>query len=123
MRTFPLLVTFALTVVTTTAMAQSRPYEPKSLARYDTSYVQCEARFPEMAGHKDEAYLALWRVKLDPKSAARLAATRGSAAYKSERLRVKKDAARPAAAGASSPLERQCRGLWGELGRMPKTGS
>jgi hypothetical protein len=104
----------------TAALAQSRPYDAKSLARYDASYVECEARYPEMAGHRDEAYLSLWRIKLDPKSAARLAETRSAAAYKSERQRVTKTAVKASASAASSPLDRQCRGLWGEYQRTPK---
>jgi hypothetical protein len=120
MRIPPLLVAFALTFATASALAQSRPYDPKALARYDTSYVTCEARFPDMAGHKDEAYLGLWRIKLDPKSTARLAEIRGSAAYKAERQVAAKGAAKPAASAASSVLERQCRGLWGEFQRAPR---
>ena len=120
MRIPPLLVAFALTFATASALAQSRPYDAKALARYDTSYVKCEARFPDMAGHKDEAYLGLWRIKLDPKSTARLAEIRSSAAYKAERQVVAKGAAKPAASAASNALERQCRGLWGEFERAPK---
>jgi hypothetical protein len=120
MRISALLVAFALMCAGATATAQSRPYDPKGLARYDNSYVQCEARFPEMAGHKDEAYLSLWRVTLAPKSAARLAQTRSSAAYKAERQQIVKTTAKPAAPTASSPFDRQCRGLWGEFQRTPK---
>jgi hypothetical protein len=105
------------------AFAQSRPYDAKALARYDASYVECATRYPEMAGHRDEAYLSLWRIKPDTKSTARLAETRAAAAYKSERQRIVKSAAKPPAPGASSPLDRQCRGLWGEYQRAPKTKS
>jgi hypothetical protein len=114
------LVAVALMAGAPVASAQSRPYDAISLARYDASYVECEARYPEMAGHRDEAYLSLWRVTLDPKSAARLAETRSAAAYKSERQRVTKAAAKASAPAASSPLDRQCRGLWGEYQRAPK---
>ena len=117
------LIAVALVAGAPTALAQSRPYDAKSLARYDASYVECEARYPEMAGHRDEAYLSLWRVTLDPKSAARLAETRSAAAYKSERQRATKTAAKASAPAASSPLDRQCRGLWGEYQRAPKAKS
>lgn len=120
MRIFSALIAVALVAGAPPALAQSRPYDAKSLARYDASYVECEARYPEMAGHRDEAYLSLWRIKLDPKSAARLAETRSAAAYKSERQRVTKTAVKASAPAASSPLDRQCRGLWGEFQRAPK---
>ena len=120
MRILSALIAVALVVGAPTALAQSRPYDAKSLARYDASYVECEARYPEMAGHRDEAYLSLWRIKLDPKSAARLAETRSAAAYKSERQRAAKTAVKASAPAASSPLDRQCRGLWSEFQRAPK---
>jgi hypothetical protein len=120
MRIFSAVIAVAFVAGAPTALAQSRPYDAKSLARYDASYVECEARYPEMAGHRDEAYLSLWRIKLDPKSAARLAETRSAAAYKSERQRVTKTAVKASAPAASSPLDRQCRGLWGEFQRAPK---
>lgn len=120
MRILPLLAALALACATAPAGAQDRPYDPRALARYDASYVQCEKRFPDMAGHKDEAYLSLWRIKPSPKTAGRLAQTRSAGAYKAEQRRVAQAAAKPPAPGASSPLERQCRGLWGEYGRMPR---
>jgi hypothetical protein len=125
MRIAPLLIALAFIAGVAPAQAQppSHPYDPKSLARYDASYVGCEARYPEMAGHRDEAYLSLWRITPDTKSAARLAETRAAADYKSERHRVAKSAAKAPAPGASSPLERQCRGLWGEYQRVPKAVS
>ena len=120
MRILSALIAVALVTGAPAALAQSRPYDAKSLARYDASYVECEARYPEMAGHRDEAYLSLWRIKLDPKSAGRLAETRSAAAYKSERQRAAKTAVKASGPAASSPLDRQCRGLWGEFQRAPK---
>jgi hypothetical protein len=120
MRIPPVLLAAVLTLATAPVLAQSHPYDPKSLAHYDVSYVECEARYPEMAGHRDEAYLSLWRIKPDAKSAARLAETRAAAAYKSERQRAAKSAAKASAPAASSPLDRECRGLWGEFQRVPK---
>jgi len=117
------LIAVAMSAGAPAALAQSRPYDAKSLARYDVSYGECEARYPEMKGHRDEAYLSLWRVQLDPKSAARLAETRSAAAYKSERQRATKSTAKASAPAASSPLDRQCRGLWGEYQRAPKAAS
>lgn len=103
------------------AVAQSRAYEAKSLARYDVSYTRCEATFPEMKGHRDEAYLSLWRAQPNEKTNARLAGARGSATYKTERQHALQAAAKASAPEAAKKLEQECRGLWGELARMPKT--
>ncbi len=92
MRLPSLFIAVVLTAATAPVLAQSHPYDAKSLAHYDVSYVECEARHPEMAGHRDEAYLSLWRITPDAKSAARLAETRAAPAYKSERQRVAKSA-------------------------------
>jgi hypothetical protein len=119
MRILSVLAALAFAGAAAPAAAADHPYDPKALARYDASYVQCEKRFADMVGHRDEAYLSLWRIKPSPKTAARLAETRSASAYKAEQRRVAQAAAKPAAPAASSPLERQCRGLWGEYGRMP----
>ncbi len=114
------LLAAALALASATVAAQDRRYDAKALARYDASYVRCEAAFPDMKGHRDDAYLSLWRIRPGPKPAARLAEIRSSAPYKAEqRLAVRRSA------GASDPaavqaLERQCKGLWGEMQRMPR---
>lgn len=100
-----------------TATAQARAYDAKALARYDVSFTTCESRFPQMQGHRDEAYLNLWRIKADEKSRARLAKLRGEAAYRTERQRALQAAAKSASAAASSPLDRECQGLWAEYQR------
>ena len=104
------------------AAAQDRSFDPKALARYDVSYSRCEASFPEMKGRRDDAYLSLWRVQPSPKTAKQLADARGSAAYKAERDRAAHVAAKTSAPAAKKALEQQCRGLWGEMARMPKLG-
>jgi hypothetical protein len=111
------LLPAALVLASASAAAQSRAYDPKSLARYDVSYGRCETTFPAMKGHGDEAYLNLWRAELNEKTRAQLAAARGSAAYKAERQIASQSGA---SAAAKKTLEQQCRGLWGELGREPK---
>ena len=101
-------------------VAEARPFDPKALARYDTSYVECEAGMPAMKGHRDEAYLDLWRIPPDQKSLARLAKLRADPAYAAE----KKSAAKvptSASAPASGVVERQCRGLWAEHQRAATT--
>ena len=74
---------------------------------------------PAFKGHRDDAYLSLWRIKLDDKSSARLAEARSSAPYKSEHQHALRPAA-PASDAATKTLERQCKGLWGELQRNAK---
>ena len=95
-------------------LAQAMPIDAKALARFDNSYVFCETKFPEMKGHRDEAYLSIWRKKPDQKALQDLAATRQLAAYRAEQAIVQKAGARQASPPASSPLEHQCRVLWAE---------
>ena len=88
--------------------------DAKALARFDRSYIVCEAKFPDMKGHRDEAYLSLWRVRPDQKALGELAAARQSATYRSEQARIRKDDAKRASQAASSPIEQQCQALWNE---------
>ena len=91
--------------------------DPKALARYDLSYAQCEQQYAEMRGHRDEAYLDLYRVNPDAKALAQLDAVRQGATYQAERKRASAAAkAAPAAASAPLPkkLAQQCQGLWSE---------
>jgi hypothetical protein len=103
------------------AAAQAMTVDAKALARFDASYVKCEAQFPDMRGHRDEAYLSLWKVRPDEGARAQLAAVRKGAAYQGERRRVAQGGAKGAAAAASSPLEQQCQALWGEAQRAMKS--
>ena len=114
------LLAALLVVASAMASAEDRRYDPKALARYDLSYVRCEASFPEMKGHRDDAYMSLWRMKPGPKTTARLTEVRNSATYKSEQRLATRQAARASEATAAKTLERQCRALWGE---MQKTAS
>ncbi len=93
--------------------AEARPFDPKALARYDTSYVECEAGMPAMKGHRDEAYLHLWSITADEKSLARLDKLRNDPAYAAEKQRAAKIRT-GASAPASGVVQRQCRGLWAE---------
>jgi hypothetical protein len=114
------LAAAALLSAATVASAEDRRYDPKALARYDVSYVRCEASFPEMKGHRDEAYMSLWRMKPGPKTEARMAEVRGSTTYKSEQRLAKREAAGASGPDAVKALEQQCRGLWGEMKKTPK---
>ena len=112
-----LLLATALVAASASAGAQSRAYDPPSLARYDVSYGRCEKLYPEMQGHRDEAYLSLWRAKPNEKTNARLAEARGSAAYKAERQVALAKAAKPPAPDAAKTLDNECRALWAEMKR------
>ena len=114
------LLAAALVTASAMASAEDKRYDPKTLARYDLSYVRCEASFPEMKGHRDDAYMSLWRMKPGPKTTARLAEVRSSATYKSEQRLASRQAAGASGPDAVKALEQQCRGLWGEMQKTPK---
>ncbi len=116
---FPALFV-ALTLSFAAVPADARAFDAKALARYDRSYVECEASNPAMKGRRDEAYLNLWGIKPDDKAMARLAKLRADPAYIAEQKRVAKAPA-SASAPASSVVQRQCRGLWTEHQRVSET--
>jgi hypothetical protein len=117
MRVSPaLFVVLALT----SAAARAITLDAKAMARFDISYTRCESQIPAMRGHRDEAYLSLWKVNLDDKLRAQLAAARQGATYQSERRRILQAGAERAAAAASSPIEQQCQALWAEAQRAVK---
>jgi hypothetical protein len=108
------LLAATLLLASTTVAAMS--IDPKAMARFDNSYTKCEARYPEMRGARDEAYLSMWRVKADAKARAELAAVRKGAPYQAESRRVREEDAKKAP--AASTLEGQCRALWAETQRL-----
>jgi hypothetical protein len=112
-----LLLAAAVVAASASVGAQSRAYEPKSLARYDVSYGRCEKMYPDMKGHRDEAYLSLWRATLNDKTKGRLAEARASAAYKAEREIALAGGVKSSAPDAATTLEHECRALRGELKR------
>jgi hypothetical protein len=97
--------------------AHAMSVDVKNLARYDLSYVQCEAQYPQMKGQRDQAYLSLYRTRADKQSLADLAKARKSEAYKAERAAALK-AAPNGVLPASSPLSQQCEALWAEARKM-----
>jgi len=107
----PLLLVFAV------GDAAAMSIDNKAMARFDNSYAKCEAKFPEMRGARDEAYLSMWRVKADDKSRAELAGVRKAAPYQAERKRIQQEDAKKTAA-ASSNLESECKALWAETLRV-----
>src|SRR6478736_1096420 len=106
-----LLLAAALVTASALASAEDKRYDPKALARYDVSYVRCEASFPEMKGRRDDAYMSLWRMTPGPKTAARLAEVRSSATYKSEQRLASREVAGASGPDAAKTLEQQCKGL------------
>ena len=88
------LLCAAAVLVSTAAQAQDKPYDPKALAHYDVSYGRCETSFPEMKGHRDEAYLSLWRAEPNDKTNKRLADARATAHYQPATKPAPRSAAR-----------------------------
>jgi len=99
------------------ATAHAAPADPKVLAQFDLGYVQCENRFPEMRGHRDEAYLALWRIKADAKTSAELDKVRKSDKYKKERQLAFKSLDKTTGPEVEVKLKRQCDATWAEVKR------
>lgn len=96
------------------APALAAPLDAPAVARFDVGYARCEQRYPHMRGHRDEAYLALWRMQADEGNLARLAKLRQSASYRKEQQRFARASTGPAAPAASSPIQQQCQALWAE---------
>ena len=110
------LITLAwLGLLSTTA--QALPSDLKVLARFDLGYAKCETRFPHMRGHRDEAYLALWKVKPDAKHRAELATVRKGGKYRQERQLALKSMDKGGGAEHEEKLKRQCEATWGETVR------
>lgn len=117
----------ALLLVCAPSLVHALSVDAKAMARFDIGYADCEARMPQMRGHRDEAWLSLWRVKADQPVRAQLETVRKSADYRAERARVLKlraasaPAAPSSAASAAATLELQCQALWNETQRMLQT--
>jgi hypothetical protein len=96
--------------------ARAMSIDPKAMARFDLSYTKCEARYPEMRGARDEAYLSMWRAKADAKARAELAAVRKGAPYQAESKRIQQEEKKTAQPNAA--LDGQCQALWAETQRV-----
>ncbi len=108
-------VLLAATLMLFSAAAAAMTLNPKAMARFDYSYAKCEAKFPEMRGTRDEAYLSMWRLTADAKARAELAAVRKGEQYQAESKRVREEDAKQL---PPAQLEQQCRALWGETQKM-----
>ena len=100
--------------------ARAITIDAKALARFDVGYARCEARYPHMQGHRDEAWLGLWRVKADEPTRAQLAAVRKRSDYQSEKRRAAQAADKSASSPETSRLEQQCQALWAETQRTTR---
>ena len=97
--------------------ANAMTIDPQAMARFDHSYRKCEAKYPQMRGARDEAYLSMWRAKVDAKSRSDLAAVRNGAAYQAETRRIGDEETKKGAPPAST-IEAQCQALWAETLRV-----
>lgn len=97
--------------------AHALPADAKKLAQFDIGYARCEKLYPEMRGHRDQAYLALWRVNADAKARSRLSALRKGSSYKQERQLALKTMDMGKGPEAEAKLKLQCEGTWAEAQR------
>jgi len=110
--------TFLVALLALVAPAsQALTINAKALARFDAVYVVCEAKYPDMRGHREEVYLSLWQARADDKARAQLDAVRKGPIYQAEREQVRRARANGASASAVSAIEQQCQSLWSEAQR------
>ena len=109
----PLLTLALLALATGSAHAEP---DVKRLALFDLGFAKCEARYAHMKGHRDEAYLALWKVRITPEQRAALAQQRKSAKYQQERSKAQKSLAADSPA-LDEKIRNQCSATWSELQR------
>jgi hypothetical protein len=111
----PLFTSIAL--LTAAGHAQALPTDVKVLARFDLGYAKCELRFAHMRGHRDDAYLALYRVRATPKARAELATARKDARYKRESELARRSMPQITAPDMEEKLAQQCEATWAETQR------
>jgi hypothetical protein len=107
------LTLVALTLAAASS-AQAFSADAKKLARFDMGYARCEQKFEQMRGHRDEAYLALWKLRADEKSRSQLAALRKSAVYKSETRVAQATASRASSPDLDARWSQQCQATWAQ---------
>lgn len=109
-------ITLALLGLLATS-AQALPTDVKVLAQFDLGYAKCEARFPHMRGQRDQAYLALWKVKPDAQRRAQLTSARKSNKYRKERHLAQKAMRQDKSPEMEEKLKQQCEATWAETQR------
>jgi hypothetical protein len=97
-----------------TMQAEAKPLEPAALARFDAGFARCEQKFDHMRGHADEAYLGIYKLKVDDKSRARLADLRKKPAYAAEKAKADKRLSKPSVE-TDKKLDQQCQATWGQV--------
>jgi hypothetical protein len=110
----PVAVLSLLATFAAAPLAEARPMDAAALARFDVGYARCEQKFEHMRGHADEAYLGVYKLKVDDKSRARLADLRKKPVYASERAKAEKRLSKPSAE-VDKKLEQQCQATWGQV--------
>ena len=93
---------------------QAKPLDPAALARFDAGYARCEQKFEQMRGHADEAYLGVYKLKVDEKNRGRLAELRKKPAYAAEKAKADKRLRKPSAE-VDKKLDQQCQATWGQV--------
>ena len=111
-----------LTLFAMLPVAHALAIDAKGLARFDISYVKCETYYPDLRGQRDDAYLAMWRLKPTDKLRADLATARRSGIYQAERRRTLDAIGKKAMPAASSPVDQQCQALRNETRRVRGSG-
>jgi hypothetical protein len=96
------------------ATAFAKPLDAGALARFDAGYARCEQKYEHMRGHADEAYLGVYRVKVDDSTRAKLAELRKKGAYKTERAKADKRLDKPSAE-LDKKFAAQCAATWGQV--------
>lgn len=109
----PAVAVFAVLLLAA-SQAQAKPLDPAALARFDAGYARCEQKFEHMRGHADEAYLGLYKLKVDDKSRGKLAELRKKPAYAAEKARADKRMSKPSAE-VDKKLDQQCQATWGQV--------
>ena len=113
MRTSTALAALGLLLV---AQAHAAPADATKLAQFDVGFTQCEALFPEMRGHADEAYLSLWKVTADEKARTQLATLRKSGPYQKARQAALKSPPKKSTE-LDARVKQQCETTWAEARR------
>ena len=102
-----------------TAAIHAAPADVKTLAQFDLGFAKCEQRFPDMKGHRDEAYMALWKLQADDRVRGELATLRKGAKYQRERQSALKAMPKDSPE-LETKVRQQCQATWAEkLSNVP----
>ncbi|MSQ18881.1 MAG: hypothetical protein EXR39_04830 [Betaproteobacteria bacterium] len=99
-------------------LTEGATVDPKALARFDLTYVRCEAQMPRLRGHRDAAYLGMWSPKVHDKVRGQLTVARNGPVYGAERQRIKQAAAQRTSGPAPRADAEECKTLLEEVERI-----